>query len=130
MDFPEFEVNHEPQWEFQLIISEILGHCNQGWPRNLHVKFFLSIYLLKERTMLWIFCINMTDCTIITGDRSKTIFIISLKKNIVFAKLFETSFDSNMLASFIKCQCQGTDIFGFIQVQTFETYIEGSFSHK
>ena len=72
----------------------------------------------------------MTDCTIITGDRSETIFIISLKKNIVFAKLFETSFDSNMLASFIKCQCQGTDIFGFIQVQTFETYIEGSFSHK
>ena len=105
MDFPEFAINHESQWEFQLSISEILGHHNEGWLRNLHFKFFLSIYLLKELTMLWRFYINVRDCVAITGYWSETILIISLKKNIAFAKLFETSFGSNILASFTEFQC-------------------------
>ena len=69
--------------------------------------------------MLWRFYINVRDCVAITGYWSETIFTISLKKNIFFAKLFETSFGSNILASFTEFQCQGTDIFGFIPVQTF-----------
>ena len=40
IDFPEFAINHESQWEFQLIISEILGHHNQGWTRNLQLRDF------------------------------------------------------------------------------------------
>ena len=68
--------------------------------------------------MLWRFYINITGCVGITGYRSDTIFIISLKKNIVFAKLFETSFGSNILASFTEFQWEGTDAFGFMRVQT------------
>ena len=34
MNFPEFKINHESQWEFQFIMLKILGHHNQGWPRN------------------------------------------------------------------------------------------------
>ena len=105
MDFPEFAINHESQWELQLSISEVLGHHSWRWIRNLHFKFFLSIYLLKELTMLWRFYINVRDCVAITGYWSETIFIISLKKNIVFEKLFEVSFVSNMLASFTEFQC-------------------------
>ena len=37
-----------PQGEFQLIILEISGHHNHGGRWNLHFKFFLSIYFLKE----------------------------------------------------------------------------------
>ena len=44
------------------------------------------------------------------------IFNISLKENIVFVTLFETSFGSDILAPFIEFQCQGTDIFGSIWV--------------
>lgn len=47
MDVPEFAIDCESQEEFQLIISEILDHHNQEWPRNLQFKFFLSIYLFK-----------------------------------------------------------------------------------
>ena len=39
-------------------------------------------------------------------------------------------FRSCTLASFIKLQCQRTDTFGAIWVQTFEIYIQGSFLHK
>ena len=105
MDFPEFAINHESQWEFQLSVSEILGHHNQGWARNLHFKFFLLIYLLKELTMLRRFYINTKGCVGITGYWFETIFIIAFEKNIAFAKLFETSFDSNILASFTEFQC-------------------------
>ena len=119
MYFLEFATNHESHWEFQFIISEMLGHHNQGWPRNLHVKFFLSIDLLKELITLWRFNINVTDCVGITGYWFEAIFIISPKKNI----LFEIAFGSNILASFTEFQCQGTDTFGFIQVQTFEIHI-------
>ena len=34
MNFPEFTINHESQWEFQFIMLKILGHHNQGWPKN------------------------------------------------------------------------------------------------
>ena len=46
------------------------------------------------------------------------IFIISLNK-----RCFEKSFGSNILASFTKFQCQGTDTFGLIRVQTLENHI-------
>ena len=55
--------------------------------------------------MLRRFYINVAGCVGITGYRSDTIFIISLKKNIVFEKLFEISFGSNILASFTEFQC-------------------------
>ena len=100
MDFPEFVINHELRWEFQLIISEILGHHKQGWPRNLHFKFLLSIYLLKRMIMLWRFYMNITSCIDLIGYWSETIFIISLKENIVFVKFFGTSFGRNIIASF------------------------------
>ena len=79
--------------------------------------------------MLWRFSIIITDFigtwryNRMTGYWSETIFITSLKKNIVFSKSFETSFGSNILASIAEFQCQGTATFGFIQVQTFEIYI-------
>ena len=60
------------------------------------------------------FFINITDCIGITCYWSKTIFVIYLMKNILFGKLFEKSFSSNILASFTKFECQGTDNFGFI----------------
>ena len=80
--FPELAIKLESQWEFQLTTSEILGHHNQRWSRNFHYKFFLTIYLLKELTMLWRFYINKTGWVGITDYRSDTIFVISLKKNI------------------------------------------------
>ena len=132
MDFPEAAINHKSQWEFQLIISGILGHHNQKSPMNLHFKFFLLIYLLKEPIMLWKFYINLTVyiCVEMTSYWSETIFVISLSKNIVLAELFETSFDSNILASFTELQRRGTDTFGFIRVQTFQICILGNFLHK
>ena len=48
----------------------------------------------------------------------------------VFAKLFETSFSSNILASFTEFHCQGTDTFGSIWVQTFENHIQDNLLHK
>ena len=81
--------------------------------------------------MLWRFYINITGCVVgITRYRFDTIFIISLKSNFAFAKLFETSFGSKIIASFTEFQCQGTDTFGFIQVQTFEIHVQGNFLHK
>ena len=102
MNFLQFAINLESQWEFQLIISDVLDHHNQGWPRNLHFKFFLSIYLLKKLIMLWRFYINVTSCLGITGYWPETIFNISLKKNICFVKLFQTSFVSNTLTSSLR----------------------------
>ena len=61
--------------------------------------------LLKELTMSWRFHINITGSVGITGYRSDTIFIMSVKKNIVFAKLFEISFGSNILASVTEFHC-------------------------
>ena len=55
--------------------------------------------------MLWKFDINVRDFVAVTDYWPETIFIISLKKNIVLAKLFETSFGSNILASFTEFQC-------------------------
>ena len=51
-DCPEFAINQELHLRLQLIISAILGHHNQGLPRNLHFKFFLLIDLLKENIIL------------------------------------------------------------------------------
>ena len=122
MDFPEFAIYHESQWEFQLSNLGILCHHNQGWLKNLSFKLFLLIYLWKEFTILWRFYINITDCGGIMDYWSETIFITSLKKNIVSAKLFETPFSSNILASFTKFECWGTDTFGFIRFQTFKIH--------
>ena len=64
--------------------------------------------------MLWRFYINVKGCVGITGYWSETISIVSLKENIVFLKLFETSFASNTFTSFIEFQCQGANTFDFI----------------
>ena len=44
------------------------------------------------------------------------IFTISIKENIVFVKLFKTSFGGNKLAWFAKFQYQGTDTFSSIRM--------------
>ena len=85
---------------------------------------------LKELIILWRFYINVTGCLEITDYWSETIFIISHKENIVFVKLFKTSFGSNIIVTFNEFQCQGPDTFGFIWVQTFEIHIQGNFLHK
>ena len=41
IDFPEFIINHGSKWGFQINISKILGHHNQGRPRNISFKLFL-----------------------------------------------------------------------------------------
>ena len=46
---------------------------------------------------------------------------MSLKESIVFVKLFETSSGSDIFASFTEFQCQGTDAFGSISVNTVQT---------
>ena len=96
-----------------MIISEILGRHNQGWPRNLDFKFFLSIYLLKEHNMLCRFYTNITGCVGITVYSPETTWVTSFKEKVVFVKLFETSFNSNVLALFTELQCQHTDTFWF-----------------
>ena len=75
-------------------------------------------------------CINITGCTRIAAYWSETTFVISLKENIIFVKLFEASFGSNILASFSEFHCQDTDTFGFIRVRTFQIHIQGNFLHK
>ena len=132
MDFPEFTINFESQWEFQLTISEILSHHNQRLPRNLHFNFLVSIHLLKKLIMLERFYINMAGCVRVTSYWSETIFIISLKKNIDFVNFCKTPFGSNIIASFTKFQCQGIDTSGsgFVRVQTFEFHIQGIFVLK
>ena len=60
----------------------------------------------------------------------QNIFIISLKGNIVFAKLLVTSFANDIFASFTEFQLKGTDTFGSTRVLTFEIYIQGSLLHK
>ena len=66
----------------------------------------------------------------ITGYWYEAAFVISLKENIVFVKLFETSFVSNIIASFSEFQCHSTDTFGFFQLQVLEIHIQGNFLHK
>ena len=46
-----------------------------------------------------------------------------MKKFFVFGILFEKSFSSNILASFTEVECQGTDTFGFVRIQTIEIQI-------
>ena len=43
------------------IISEILGHHNQGWSWNLHFKLLQSSFL-KKLIALGKFCTNTTGC--------------------------------------------------------------------
>ena len=52
-----------------------------------------------ELTRLSRFFIDITVCIGITSCWSETIFIISLKENIVFVKLFEKFFGSKTIAS-------------------------------
>ena len=82
--------------------------------------------------MLGRFYVNVTGCVGITdrwriGYLSEAFFVISLKENIAFVKLFEISFGSNIITSFTEFQFRGTDTFGFIWVQTFEIHIQGNF---
>ena len=109
IDFLGFATNHDLQCEFQFIISEILVHHNQRWLRNLLLKLFLLVDLLKELIVLWWYYINMTGCVGIIVYWSET---LSFKEDIVLAKLFET-FGSGILASFTELYCQGTDTFAF-----------------
>ena len=131
IDFPEFPINHKSQWGFQWIISEFLDHHNQRWPKNFHIKFSLSIYLLKELMMLWEFYKNITGCVGITGYWSETILTVSLQENIVFVKIFETSFDRNILAEFdarlLNLMVKALIFFCFFWVQTFECHIQSIF---
>ena len=48
------------------------------------------------------FYINIMGCVGIKIYRFETIFTISIKENIVFVELFETSFGNNTIASFTK----------------------------
>ena len=98
------------------------------WSKYLFHPF--DLFDLIEFTTVWRFYPNITHCVGITGYWSEAIFTISLQKNIAFANLFETSFGSNIFASLTEFQCQGTDIFSFIRVQTFEIHIQGNFLHK
>ena len=66
--------------------------------------------------MLWRFYIYITGCIGITIYRIEIIFTISIKENIVLVKLFETFIGSNIIASFAKFQCQGTETFGSIRM--------------
>ena len=50
-------------------------------------------------------------------------YYISHEKHFFGGKLFEKSFSSNTVASFTEVECQGTNTFGFIQVQTIEIHI-------
>ena len=79
---------------------------------------------------MWRFYKNITGCVGIAGYGFETIFVIPLKRNVFFVKLFETSFGSNVIASFTKFQCQGTETLGFIWVWTFEIHIQGKFLHN
>ena len=64
--------------------------------------------------MLWTFYVLVADYVGITVYWSETIFIISLKKNIVFVKLLDVYIGSNILPSFTEFQYQSIYIFGFI----------------
>lgn len=44
------------------------------------------------------------------------VFTIFLKENIILIRLFDTSYDNDILGSFTVFQCQGTDYFGSILV--------------
>ena len=120
MDFPEFAINHELQWELQFIISEILGHHNQ---KSLHLKakesslktFIINWFVKEADHIVKILHKYLTGRVELTVYWSKTFFIISLKENIVFVKLFETPYGSDMLDSFREFQCLRTDTFGFIR---------------
>ena len=79
-------------------------------------NLFLSIDLLRKLIVLWRFYINTAGCEAITVYWFETFFITSPKKNNAFVKLFETSLDSDMLASLTEFQCQGGDTCGFILV--------------
>ena len=63
-----------------------------------------------------------SDCIALIGYWSEIIFIISLKKKLFFAKFFETSFGSNILASFIEFQCERHWYFWFYLVILFFTF--------
>ena len=66
--------------------------------------------------MLWNFYINILGYVEITIYWFEIVFTVSIKENIVLVKLFETSFGSDILVSFTKFQCQGTETFGSIRV--------------
>ena len=80
--------------------------------------------------VLWEFYKNITGCVGITGYWSETILIVSLQENIVFVKIFETSFDRNILASIAEFDGQGSDIFLFFLSANFWMPHSKHFLHK
>ena len=70
----EFEINHEPQWEFQLGISDVLSHHNQRRPRDLDFKYSLLTLLVKGVYYFAKILINITDCVRMTGYWFETVF--------------------------------------------------------
>ena len=75
--------------EFQFIISEILGHHNQGWPRKLHFKLFLLNDLLKKPIAFWRFYIYITVCIGRTFYWSETCFSYLLRKTLLLSKFLK-----------------------------------------
>ena len=118
MDFPEFAINHE----FQMNISEILGHHIQGWPRNLHTRFFLSIYLLKKFIMLWRFYMNITG--IIIGYLSEAVLLYLLRK-----RLFSKSFLKHLLVVRYLHYLQNVNVKALTRLVLFECKLL-KFTHK
>ena len=53
MDFQEFTMHFESPWGLQFIVSKILGHHKQGWPRNLHFKLFVVVIKLIKGITAW-----------------------------------------------------------------------------
>ena len=79
-----------------MIISEILGHYNQGVPTNLHFKFFRLDLFVKEFYRVVKILHNYSGLSRNNGLLNCNIFVISLKKNVIFVKLFETSLGSDI----------------------------------
>ena len=74
MGLPEVAINHVLQLEFQLKVSEILSHHNQGWPKNLNFSYCFVCWK-GLGIMLWRFYKNIMDRVGITAYWFETIFI-------------------------------------------------------
>ena len=80
--------------------------------------------------MLWRFLINLTGCVGITIYLFEIIFTLSIKENNVLVKLLEASFGSNILASFNKFHCQGTETFCLVECKFLKFTYRITFLHK
>ena len=83
MDFPKFTLKYESQWEFPFIISEM---AKESSLQNLPISWFA-----KEAYHVVKILHKYNGVRRNNGYWSETFFNISLKENIAFVKLFETS---------------------------------------